>query len=146
MLKARSEESMRLARHRGIPPRSEVYPKNFTPDFYFPIIILIFTYNLKHMKYTEKELELLKDFTDGIESEIRSDLEESLDRLMRYGNKYRDEFIDFNQEVKEYLEDDDLFEYVKDWGEENDLSLDEVLEEFDWTTLTQELAIPRAFI
>ena len=98
------------------------------------------------MKYTEKELELLKDFTDGIESEIRDDLEESLDRLMRYGNKYRDEFIDFNQEVEEYLEDEDLFEYVKDWGEENDLSLDEVLEEFDWTTLTQELAIPRTFV
>jgi hypothetical protein len=51
MLKARSEESMRLARHRGIPPRSEVYPKNFTPDFYFPIIILIFTYNLKQKHY-----------------------------------------------------------------------------------------------
>jgi len=98
------------------------------------------------MKYTEKELELLKDFTDGIESEIQSDLEESLDRLMRYGNKYRDEFIEFNQEVEEYLEDADLFEYVKDWGEGNEMSLDEVLKEFDWTYLTQELGIPRTFV
>jgi len=98
------------------------------------------------MNYTEKELELLKDFTDGIESEIQSDLEESLDRLMRYGNKYRDEFIEFNQEVEEYLEDADLFEYVKDWGEGNEMSLDEVLKEFDWTHLTQELGIPRTFV
>lgn len=98
------------------------------------------------MKYTEKELELLKDFTDGIESEIQSSLEESLDRLMRYGNKYRDEFIEFNQEVEEYLEDADLFEYVKDWGESNEMSLDEVLKEFDWTHMLDELAIPRTFV
>lgn len=98
------------------------------------------------MKYTEKELELLKDFTNRIESEIESDLEESLDRLMSYGNKYRDEFIEFNQEVEEYLEDADLFEYVKDWGEGSEMSLDEVLKEFDWTCLTQELGIPRTFV
>jgi hypothetical protein len=36
-----------------------------------------------------------------------------------------------------------LFDYLKEWGEMNDMSAKEVMAEFDWRSMTDELGLPR---
>ena len=52
---------------------------------------------------------------------------------------------DFDRKSKNINADDytpeEMFDYISEWGEGNDMSAKEVVAEFDWRSLSQELGL-----
>jgi hypothetical protein len=36
-----------------------------------------------------------------------------------------------------------MFDYISEWGEINNMSAEEVMDEFNWNSMTDELGLPR---
>jgi len=77
-------------------------------------------------KYSSSDIKKLRVFTD----EVADDIYDS----------YEDEFMDgkldeddFSQEV--------MFDYISDWGENNEMTVKEIIADFYWKDLRDELGL-----
>ncbi len=87
--------------------------------------VKLFENFVKEGYYSLSDIEKLKEFATEISREIIYDYAD---------NKNFDE----NQFTPEAL-----FDYISEWGEMNDMSAKEVMDEFQWRSMTDELGLPR---
>lgn len=68
-------------------------------------------------------------------------------KLKDFAQKMSDEIIDAYDNNKHFDEDEftpeALFDYIVDWGETNKMSVKDVMAEFHWKSMTDELGLPR---
>jgi hypothetical protein len=80
----------------------------------------------EEFSYSKEDLEKLKEFAEEVSSDILRDSQ-------------IDEYIEKGWIDPDNYSPEEMFSYIKDWGEGNKMSADEVIGEFDWETLTIEL-------
>jgi hypothetical protein len=80
----------------------------------------------EEFSYSKEDLEKLKEFAEEVSSEILRDSQ-------------IDEYIEKGWIDPDNYSPEEMFAYIKDWGEGNNMSADEVIGEFDWESLTIEL-------
>ena len=78
--------------------------------------------------YSASDIEKLKEFAAKVSAEIT---EEYADQFDRRSSGIEEE--DYTPE--------EMFEYISDWGESNEMPASEVIAEFNWEELTQELGL-----
>jgi arsenate reductase-like glutaredoxin family protein len=90
---------------------------------------------MKHVKlfeafvnegYSKSDLKKLKEFAEEVADEISWEYEDKF----QSGDLDEDEFSH-----------SEMYDYIVDWGETNDLTAKEVMAEFDWESLTFELGL-----
>ena len=66
-------------------------------------------------------------------------------KLKDFAEKVSNEIIDANDHRKKFDADEyspeEMFNYISEWGEDNDMKAIDVIKEFDWESLTQELGL-----
>lgn len=66
-------------------------------------------------------------------------------KLKDFAEKVSNEIIDEYEDNKKFDEDEysaeEMFNYISEWGEDNDMKATDVIKEFDWRSLTQELGL-----
>jgi hypothetical protein len=77
--------------------------------------------------YSSSDINKLKDFTEEMSREI-------IDGYSDNRNFNEDEFTP-----------EALFDYISEWGESNDMKAKEVIDEFRWQSMTDELGLPRSY-
>jgi hypothetical protein len=87
--------------------------------------VKLFENFVKEGYYSLFDIKKLKEFATEMSGEIIYDYAD---------NKNFDE----NQFTPEAL-----FDYISEWGEMNDMSAKEVMDEFQWRSMTDELGLPR---
>jgi hypothetical protein len=75
--------------------------------------------------YSSSDINKLKDFAKKVSDEIIADYE---------GDSKFD---------KEEFSPEAMFDYISDWGQTNNMSAKDVIDEFVWSELTDELGLPR---
>jgi len=75
--------------------------------------------------YSSSDIKKLKEFATEMSEEIIYDYADNR-------NFDEDEFTP-----------EELFDYISEWGEGNDMSVKEVMDEFKWRSMTDELGLPR---
>jgi hypothetical protein len=80
-------------------------------------------YNKINEKYSSSDIKKLKEFATQVSDEINSEYD-----VERFAD-----LEEYNAEA--------MFNYIADWGETNKMSAKDVIAEFDWTTITQELGL-----
>lgn len=83
---------------------------------------------LVNEKYSSSDLKKLKEFAEEVADEISYDYEDEFDR--KSSGLDADDFSA-----------DQMYDYIVDWGETNDMTAKEVMDEFNWKSLTQELGL-----
>lgn len=78
--------------------------------------------------YSAKEIKKLKEFAEKVSSEIMDAYEDDFDRKSK------------NIDADDYTPEQ-MFDYISDWGEGNDMRAGDVVVEFDWESFTQELGL-----
>jgi hypothetical protein len=90
---------------------------------------------MKHIKlfesfvnegYSKSDLKKLNKFAEEVADEISWE--------------YEDQFLSGDLDEDEY-DHNAMYDYIVDWGETNDLTVKEVMAEFDWESLTFELGL-----
>ena len=79
-------------------------------------------------KYSSTDIKKLKEFATKVSDEIMDAYEDDFDRKSKN--------LDSNDYTPKAM-----FDYISEWGEGNSLSVEEVMDEFDWTQLEQELGL-----
>lgn len=79
-------------------------------------------------KYSSADIKKLKEFATKVSDEIMDAYEDDFDRKSK------------NLDSNDYTPEE-MFDYISEWGEGNSLSVEEVMDEFDWTHLEQELGL-----
>jgi len=77
-------------------------------------------------KFSSSDLKKLKKFADDVSYEILDEYEDDFDRKSR------------NLDPDDYSPEA-MFDYIVDWGD--GMTVKEVMDEFDWRTLTWELGL-----
>ena len=77
--------------------------------------------------YSSSDIKKLKDFAEEMSREIIDDYQD---------NRKFDE-DEFTPEA--------LFDYISEWGEMNSMKAKEVIDEFRWQEMTDELGLPRSY-
>jgi hypothetical protein len=75
--------------------------------------------------YSSSDIKKLKEFAKEVSEEIIYDYADNR-------NFDEDEFTP-----------EELFDYISEWGEINNMSVKEVMDEFQWRSMTDELGLPR---
>ena len=75
--------------------------------------------------YSSSDIKKLKEFAAEISEEIIYDYADNR-----------------NFDADEYSPEE-MFDYISEWGEGNDMSAKEVMDEFNWRHMTMELGLPR---
>ena len=91
------------------------------------------------MKYTEEQKESLRGLAGSIVEEINANLRSNVKEV--YGKSDRAEFERYSNEVDEYIKEntvEGMLEYIIEYGEDNEIPLDELKEEF-WDSVDQEV-------
>lgn len=88
--------------------------------------VKLFEQFLNEKKYSSSDVKKLKEFASDVADEIWND--------------YEDEFQSGDLDEADFNEEE-MFDYIEDWGLSNGLSVKEVIAEFDWTTLRYELGL-----
>ena len=82
--------------------------------------------SVNEKKYSSSDDKKLKEFAIEVADEIWYD--------------YEDEFSKGDLDEADFNEEE-MFDYIQDWGLTNNLSVKEVIAEFDWKTLRFELGL-----
>jgi hypothetical protein len=82
--------------------------------------------------YSAADEKKLRDFAEEVSNEIQ---EEYVDQFDRKSTGLNAE--DYSPE--------EMFTYIYDWGEGNGMTADEVIADFKWNELTQELGLENPF-
>jgi len=77
-------------------------------------------------KYSSSDIKKLRVFTD----EVADDIYDS----------YEDEFMDGKLDEDEFSREE-MFDYISDWGENNEMTVKEIIADFDWKDLRDELGL-----
>jgi hypothetical protein len=77
--------------------------------------------------YSSSDIKKLKEFAEEVSREINDDF---------YDNR------NFNEDE---FTPEELFDYISEWGEINDMKVKEVIDEFRWQSMTDELGLPRSW-
>jgi len=88
--------------------------------------VKMFEQFVNEKKYSSSDVKKLKEFAEEVADEISWD--------------YEDEFQSGDLDEEEYSAEG-MFDYIEDWGLTNDMSVKEVIAEFDWKSLRQELGL-----
>jgi hypothetical protein len=75
--------------------------------------------------YSSSDIKKLKEFAKEVSEEIIYD----------YADNRNFDEDEFTPEA--------LFDYISEWGEINNMSAKEVMDEFQWRSMTDELGLPR---
>jgi hypothetical protein len=78
--------------------------------------------------FTTSELQELRDFAEEVSDEIMRAYEKDFDSKKR------------GLDEKDYTPEA-IFNYISEWGADNDMTVDEIQDEFNWRELTQELGL-----
>lgn len=78
--------------------------------------------------FSSSDLKKLREFAEEVADEIYYEYEDDFDRKSRNLNA-----DDFSAE--------EMYNYIVDWGETNDMSAKEVMSDFKWRELTYELGL-----
>lgn len=78
--------------------------------------------------YSAADIKKLKEFAKQVSDEIMDAHEDDFDRKSK------------NINADDYTPEE-MFDYISEWGEGNDMSVKEVIAEFDWRSLSQELGL-----
>ena len=87
--------------------------------------VKLFEQFLNEGYYSSSDIKKLKEFAAEISEEIIFDYADNR-------NFDEDEFTP-----------EEMFDYISEWGEGNDMSVKEVMDEFQWRSMTDELGLPR---
>lgn len=90
--------------------------------------VKLFEQFLLNEKFSSSDLKKLREFAQEVADEIYSEYEDDFDRKSR--NLDADDFTA-----------DQMFDYIVDWGEGENMSVKEIMDEFDWRSLTWELGL-----
>jgi hypothetical protein len=88
--------------------------------------IKLFEAFVNEKKYSSSEVKKLKEFAEEVADEIFWD--------------YEDQFLKGDLDSEDFSADA-MYDYIEDWGLTNDLSVKEVIAEFDWKSLRYELGL-----
>ena len=77
-------------------------------------------------KYSRAEIKKLKEFAEEVSDEIYSDYYDEFDKE----ELFHDEFTP-----------EEMYDYISNWGEGNDMSAKEVMAEFVWQSMKSELGL-----
>ena len=77
--------------------------------------------------YSSSDIKKLKDFAEEISGEI----------IDAYGDNRNFDEDEFTPE--------EMFNYISEWGESNGMKAKEVIGEFRWQSMTDELGLPRSY-
>jgi hypothetical protein len=77
--------------------------------------------------YSSSDIKKLKEFAEEVSREII------------------DDFADNRKFDEDEYTPEEMFNYIKEWGEMNNMSVKEVMDEFEWRYMTDELGLPRAY-
>ena len=70
-------------------------------------------------------------------------------KLKEFAKEVSEEIIyDYSLADRRYFKAKDyspkqMFDYISEWGEINNMSAEEVMDEFNWNSMTDELGLPR---
>lgn len=78
--------------------------------------------------YSAKDIKKLKEFAEKVSSEIMDAYEDDFDRKSK------------NINADDYTPKQ-MFDYISNWGKGNDMKADDVIDEYDWESFTQELGL-----
>lgn len=88
--------------------------------------VKMFEQFVNEKKYSSSDVKKLKEFAEEVADEISWD--------------YEDEFQSGDLDEEEYSAEG-MFDYIEDWGLTNGMTAKEVMDEFDWKSLRQELGL-----
>jgi len=88
--------------------------------------VKLFEQFVNEKKYSSSDVKKLKEFASDVADEIWYD--------------YEDEFQSGDLDEADFNEEE-MFDYIEDWGLSNGLSVKEVIAEFDWKSLRYELGL-----
>lgn len=90
-----------------------------------------------------KHIKLFEEFTSKLNEGFYSSSD--IKKLKDFAAEVSEEIIDANDHNKKFDEDEfsaeEMFNYISEWGEDNDMKATDVIKEFDWRSLTQELGL-----
>lgn len=90
-----------------------------------------------------KHIKLFEEFTSKLNEGFYSSSD--IKKLKDFAAEVSEEIIDANDHNKKFDEDEfsaeEMFNYISEWGEDNDMKVADVIKEFDWRTLTSELGL-----
>jgi hypothetical protein len=90
-----------------------------------------------------KHIKLFEEFTSKLNEGFYSSSD--IKKLKDFAAEVSEEIIDANDHNKKFDEDEfsaeEMFNYISDWGEDNDMKAADVIKEFDWRSLTSELGL-----
>lgn len=84
--------------------------------------------NYESAYYSDSDIAKLKEFAATVSKEINDENEDEFDR--------KSSGIDANDYTPEAM-----FKYISMWGEDNEMAAADVIEEFKWRELSQELGL-----
>lgn len=94
---------------------------------------------MKHVKLFEQFVKVNEGYYSSSDIKKLKDFAEEMSR----------EIIDDYQDNRKFDEDEftpeALFDYISEWGEMNDMKAKEVIDEFRWQSMTDELGLPRSY-
>jgi len=90
--------------------------------------VKMFEQFVNEKKYSSSDVKKLKEFAEEVSDEIYFDYEDAFDR--------KSSGLD-----AEDFSADQMYDYIVDWGETNDMTAKEVMDEFNWRELTYELGL-----
>jgi hypothetical protein len=90
-----------------------------------------------------KHLKLFEDFRKLNEGYSESDKKKLLDFATTVAEEIKDEYGNSASYKNDDYSPEGMLEYILDWGKDNDMSAEEILDEFDWSSLTQELGLEK---
>ena len=88
--------------------------------------VKMFEQFVNEKKYSSSDVKKLKEFAEEVADEISWD--------------YEDEFQSGDLDEEEYSAEG-MFDYIEDWGLSNGMTAKEVMDEFNWKSLRQELGL-----
>lgn len=88
--------------------------------------VKLFEQFLNEKKYSSSDVKKLKEFASDVADEIRY--------------AYEDEFQSGDLDEADFNEEE-MFDYIEDWGLSNGLTVKQVIAEFEWESLRYELGL-----
>jgi hypothetical protein len=89
-----------------------------------------------------KHIKLFEEFRTGLNEGYSSS---DIKKLKEFAAEVSAEIIDANDGDRGFNEDEfsaeEMFIYISEWGADNNLSVKEVMDEFQWRSMTMELGL-----